>query len=122
MSNANQSINKQILAQGNTNEDFPYAPEEWAVAQAKEIARTENIKLTDDHWNVIRALQEYFAKHEDKIKIRDLHDALDERFHHQGGFRYLYTLFPDGPVAHGCKLAGLEVPTGVVDESFGSVI
>ena len=31
------------------------------------------------------------------------------------------TLFPGGPVAQGCRLAGLKAPAGAVDRGFGSV-
>jgi len=34
---------------------------------------------------------------------------------------YLYQIIPGGPVAEGCRLAGLSVPAGAVDKSFGSV-
>jgi tRNA 2-thiouridine synthesizing protein E len=52
--------------------------------------------------------------------MRELHDALDERFHASGGMKYLYRLFPRGPVAQGCRIAGLHSPANVVDRSFGS--
>ena len=65
-------------------------------------------------------LQGYFAAHE-RPNVRELHDALDESFHARGGLRYLYTLFPGGPVAQGCRFAGLKAPSGAADKSFGSV-
>jgi len=33
----------------------------------------------------VRALQEFYARHQDAIVLRELHDALDERFHSKGG-------------------------------------
>ena len=71
---------------------------------------------------LVRSLQAYFARHEDSgVSVRELKDALDEAFHPQGGIRYLHRLCPGGPVAQGCRLAGLAVPPGAVDPSFGSV-
>jgi tRNA 2-thiouridine synthesizing protein E len=34
----------------------------------------------------------------------------------------LFKLFPKGPIAQGCRLAGLEPPAGSVDLGFGSVV
>lgn len=103
--------------------DFPHAPEGWQPAVAQTIAREEGLELGDDHWELIKALQDYFARHEEKhVDLRQLHDALDEGFHAQGGIKYLYSLLPQGPVAQGCRLAGLEVPAGAVEPGFGSVI
>jgi tRNA 2-thiouridine synthesizing protein E len=101
---------------------FPHAPEGWAPALAAEAARREELELGDEHWAAVRALQEYFARHEPTaINLRELHDALDEKFHRQGGIRRLYLLFPGGPVAQGCRIAGLKAPAGATDKGFGSV-
>ena len=101
---------------------FPHAPPGWAPERAVEIAQQEQLTLGDDHWAVVRGLQEFFARHESGfVNLRELHDALDEKFHHKGGMKYLYTLLPGGPIAQGCRLAGLKPPAGAVDLSFGSV-
>ena len=103
--------------------DFPNAPSDWTQSDATELATTENLTLTEDHWQVVRALQNFYAHQEDPvINMRDLHDALDEEFHQKGGLRYLYTLFPNGPVAQGCPLAGLTSPSGAQDQGFGSAM
>ena len=101
--------------------NFPYAPNEWTPDYAKEKAVEEGIELNEDHWCVIQSLQEYFSKNEHDINIRELTGALEERFHEQGGLQYLFKIFPQGPVAQGCRLGGLHVPPNVIDKSFGSV-
>ena len=53
--------------------------------------------------------------------MRQIKDALDEKFHSRGGMKYLYQIIPGGPVTEGCRLDGLSVPAGYVDKSFGSV-
>jgi tRNA 2-thiouridine synthesizing protein E len=91
------------------------------MEQTRQTASDEGVELTDDHWSVIRGLQEYFAKHEFH-KARQLTDALNEMYHAKGGMKSLYRLFPKGPVAQGCRLAGITPPAGSVDRSFGSVM
>ena len=100
--------------------DFPNAPHGWDTHVAEAIAQQDGLTLKEDHWELIRALQEYYRKVEFP-KLRQVKDALDERFHNRGGIKYLHQLLPAGPVAEGCKLAGLEIPAGAVDKSFGSV-
>lgn len=107
-----------------TEPRFPHAPAEWTPAAARQTAQAEGLTLGEDHWEVVRALQEYFARHADvpAINTRELHDALDEKFHIKGGRKYLFNLFPAGPVAQGCRIAGLKAPAGTVDRGFGSVV
>jgi tRNA 2-thiouridine synthesizing protein E len=102
---------------------FPHAPPGWTRELALDAARRETLELSAEHWETIRALQEYHARHvATTVNARELHDALEERFHRQGGLKYLYQLFPGGPVAQGCRLAGLKAPAHAGDKGFGSVI
>lgn len=107
---------------GVTDPNFPNAPAGWSQDEADSAAEAEGLQPDASRWDVIRALQEYYVRHDDPtINTRDLHDALDERFHTAGGMKYLYRLFPGGPVSQGCRIAGLEPPAGSADKGFGSV-
>ena len=122
MLHTSTDINK-LVGDRATHPDFPYAPLDWAPEDALKTAREEGLELNMAHWDVIRALQNYYAHHDDDtvIGLRELHDALDEHFHLQGGLRFLYTLFPGGPIAQSCRLAGLKAPFMASDSGFGSV-
>lgn len=102
--------------------DFPHAPVDWTRSRADHAAKAESIEMTEDHWEVVRALQSYFSRQGgNDINLRDLHDALGETFHARGGIKYLYQILPGGPVTQGCRIAGLVPPTGASDKGFGSV-
>lgn len=122
MPHVSTDINK-LMQEPVTDPDFPHAPLDWTQDVAMKIAREEGLELAEDHWEAIRALQKYHALHEDSavINLRELHDALDEHFHPKGGIKHLYTLFPGGPIAQGCRLAGLKAPFMTTDSGFGSV-
>lgn len=108
-------------ATATTEVGFPDAPDGWRRDLAELVAGAEGVTMSDDHWAVVRALQQYFARNE-QVNVRELHDALNEAFHVKGGMKYLYRLLPRGPIAQGCRLAGLEPPAGAEDMGFGSVI
>ena len=99
---------------------FPHAPEGWTSAHAEAQAKKEGLTLNETHWQTIIGLQEYYSKHE-KICVRELVDALEEKFHAEGGMRHLYRELPLGPIAQGCRLAGLQAPADSHSEGFGSV-
>jgi tRNA 2-thiouridine synthesizing protein E len=102
---------------------YPHAPANWSEEFARSMALEEGLELNQDHLDELRALQEYCSRHDcNKYSVRELHDALDEKFHEKGGYKFLYKLFPGGPIAQGCRLAGLEPPAGAVDLGFGSVV
>jgi TusE/DsrC/DsvC family sulfur relay protein len=102
---------------------FPNAPQGWTKEDAVAAARSSGLAPGESHWEVVRALQEYYARHLEAqgIRPRELRDALDEKFHERGGIRFLYELFPGGPIHQGCELAGLSPPPGSADPGFGSV-
>ncbi len=86
------------------------------------FATMEEVIISQDHFDVLVALRLYYSHNDDnKISLRKIHDALDEEFHHKGGIKYLYKLFPDGPVTQGYLIAGLKPPIGSTDKGFGSV-
>jgi tRNA 2-thiouridine synthesizing protein E len=107
---------------GASSPDFPNAPEGWTQEQATSKAAEDGLSVSSGHWDLVRALHEFYSRHDEpRVNSRELHDALEERFHSNGGMKYLYELFPGGPVTQGCRLAGLEPPGGGADTGFGSV-
>ena len=106
----------------NNGSEFPNAPEGWSQDEATSKATAEGLAVAQEHWEAVRALQEFYTRHDSpSINSRELHDALEERFHNRGGMKHLFELFPGGPVTQGCRLAGLEPPGGA-DKGFGSVM
>ncbi|MGO9743023.1 MAG: TusE/DsrC/DsvC family sulfur relay protein [Roseiarcus sp.] len=100
---------------------FRYAPIGWTPEEAERIAKADGLTLSDEHWEAIFALQSYYAHHDEgHINLRDLHDALEEKFFHRGGLKHLYEILPGGPIAQGCKLAGLKAPGAAIDSGMGS--
>jgi len=120
-----EDLMQEVLNPGAIQRDpeFPHAPFDWSREDAERVASEEGLELTSEHWELIRALQEFFHRHKDspRINMRELHDALEEHFHAAGGRKYLYELMPGGPVAQGCRLAGLQPPPEASSQSFGSV-
>ncbi len=94
----------------------------WSHDIARELARQAGLELTPDHLRVLDYLREYVIEHggsrEDAHQILR---TLEGRFAQEGAGRWLYTLFPGGPVRQGMKLAGLPEAPHAADPSFGSV-
>lgn len=95
--------------------------EPWNEEQARQMARAEGLELSDAHLDVICYLRDHFSECGQAPNARTLLKAMEETYADQGGRRFLYGLFPRGPVTQGCRLAGLPAPSGNVDPSFGSV-
>jgi tRNA 2-thiouridine synthesizing protein E len=110
---------KEELVLGIRDKDEAF--ESWTENTARKLAQQEGIEMTDAHWSVVRFLREYYEKHGAVSHARILTEALEEKFQIQGGLKYLYTLFPDGPVSQGAKIAGVPVPGDSANPSFGSV-
>lgn len=115
-------INKIIASDdGNTAGDF-FILDEWSKDLAQELAREENLVLSVDHWRVILFLRDHYQKCGPCSSGRAVLGLLEEKFAAQGGKKYLYHLFPGGPVVQSCKLAALPLPPYSTDASFGSVM
>jgi tRNA 2-thiouridine synthesizing protein E len=83
------------------------ADQSWDRNKSVDLAQTEGIQLTDEHWAVIVYLRRYYLNHGSPIKSLTLENALNEQFSALGGSEYLYRLFPGGPVSQGSRFANL---------------
>ncbi len=82
-------------------------------------ARDRGIELTEDHWKVIDLVRIRYAQANGTPKARDIAEELWSAFEEKGGRKYLYELFPAGPVSTAAELADLPKPLGAEDPSFG---
>jgi tRNA 2-thiouridine synthesizing protein E len=98
-----------------------YTVENWNRDVAASLAKEEGLDLTDDRWEVASYLRKLFDGTGEIEHARDLSAVLDQRFKDQGGLKYLFRLFPKGPVSQGCKIAGIPVPKDSSNASFGNV-
>jgi len=117
-------ILKAIRTEGFQNSDphgYLIDLEDWSEARAQGIAVEEGIQLTAKHWEVIHFLRERYAQHGPAHYAREMVQLLESRYAHEGGRKFLYKLFPHGPVKQASHIAGLPVPSGATDRSFGSV-
>ena len=87
----------------------------------REMAFRDSISLTNEHLGVIECLRDYYLEFGEAEKGRDLEEMLDEIFAGHGGRKYLWYLFPNGPVTQGMRIAGLPVPPHTGDKGFGTV-
>jgi TusE/DsrC/DsvC family sulfur relay protein len=88
---------------------------EWEPAVAEVMAKDEGLELSDDHWEIINFLREYYEEYQSAPAVRVLTKAVGKKLgKEKGNSKYLYELFPYGPGKQACKLAGLPKPTGCV--------
>lgn len=89
--------------------------DDWNEDLAVHMATKEGIELTDNHWEVINFLREYYDEYQIAPMIRVLVKAIGKKLGpEKGNNKYLYELYPEGPAKQACKFAGLPKPTGCV--------
>jgi tRNA 2-thiouridine synthesizing protein E len=87
----------------------------WTRELAEAIAKDENIEMSDDHWEVVNFLREYYEEYQIAPAVRVLIKAIKKSLgEDKGNSKYLYELFPYGPAKQACKIAGLPKPTGCI--------
>jgi len=94
---------------------------DWTEARAEETARAEGLELTDAHWDVIRYVRDHYRECGVPSSGASLLRCMEDHFVSRGGRRYLYRLFPGGPVNQATRLGGLVPPPYSKDPSFGTV-
>ena len=88
---------------------------DWEKDVADVMAKADGIDLSDDHWEIINFLREYYEEYQIAPAVRVLTKAVGKKLgKDKGNSKYLYELFPYGPGNQACKFAGLPKPTGCV--------
>ena len=87
----------------------------WTPELADLIAKDEDIDMTDEHWEVVNFLRDYYEEYQIAPAVRVLIKAIKKSMGpDKGNNKYMYELFPYGPAKQACKIAGLPKPTGCV--------
>jgi len=88
---------------------------DWTPECATMMAQADGTELSDNHWEVINFLREYYEEYQIAPAVRVLTKAIGKKLGpDKGNSKYLYELFPYGPAKQACKYAGLPKPTGCV--------
>ncbi len=88
---------------------------DWTEEVAQKLAESENLEMTDDRWEIVNFLREYYQEYQIAPAVRVLTKAVGKKLgKDKGTSKYLYELFPYGPAKQACKIAGLAKPTGCV--------
>jgi tRNA 2-thiouridine synthesizing protein E len=119
------SLNNALYASGTTNECISLRLTElnnqhWDRSKSMSLAKNEGISLNDGHWNVILFLRSYYLEFGLPRFARTTARALNRHFAANGGSKYLRSLFIEGPVNQGSRLASLPIPSNALDTSFGT--
>ncbi|MCW9032542.1 MAG: TusE/DsrC/DsvC family sulfur relay protein [Gammaproteobacteria bacterium] len=88
----------------------------WNSHVANYMAQKEGIELTEDHWEVIEFLREFYFTYGISPMVKIIMKHIEEDIgKEKANKEYLYSLFPKGPARQGTRIAGLPEPQGCID-------
>lgn len=90
-------------------EGYLIEPADWNDTVAEALAAEENIALTDDHWDALRFMRDFYEEHQVAADARYVIKHLSARYGRDAQ-KKLFELFPYGYVKQACKLAGMKRP------------
>jgi len=90
--------------------------EDWNEDVALKLAEGEEIEMTDEHWQLVKFLRNYYDEYQIAPAVKVLSKAIasERNMDKKEASEFLYGLFPKGPALQACKIAGLPKPTGCV--------
>lgn len=88
---------------------------DWNIDVAEYYAEIEGIRMSDQHWEIVNFLRDYYLRYQIapmiKILVKEISLKLGPE---KGTTKRLYELYPSGPAKQACKIAGLPRPTGCI--------
>ncbi|SFN47928.1 TusE/DsrC/DsvC family sulfur relay protein [Marinobacter pelagius] len=105
-------MSEQQIPQRN-NEGFLEDAWTWTPEVAQAIAAEDSIDLSENHWEIIEFLRDFYKEHEvsppsNRLFVKAVKEAFGEE---KGNSIYLMQLFPGTPAKTACRIAGLPRPT-----------
>ena len=86
-------------------------PNEWSLDVAYAFAKSEGIDMSEQHWEVVNFVRDFYQQYDTSPAIRILVKSLKEKLGPDiGNSRHLHRLFPNGPAKIASKIAGLPKP------------
>jgi len=83
----------------------------WNEDLAVHIAALDNIRLTEEHWEIIHYFREYYEDYNIPPPMRMVMRVFKKAFGDENAnSRYLHSLFVEGPTKTASKYAGLPKP------------
>lgn len=93
------------------NEGFLLDHREWTEQTAEQLAANENLTLTNEHWELIHLIRQFYSEFDLSPAMRPLAKYIKL---HLGSDKassiYLMQLFPQSPAKYLAKIAGLPRP------------
>ena len=83
--------------------------DDWSEDFVRAQAQAEGLELSDEHWQLIRFLREYYAEHGVQAQVRAMIRHFAQAWGPERGNNHvLHQIFPrGGPQKQGNRLAGL---------------
>lgn len=91
------------------SEGYIVVQDEWSEGFVHAQAEVEGLVLTDEHWDVVRFLRDYYEQHRVQCEVRKMIKHFKQVWGaERGNSSYLHKIFPrGGPQKQGNRLAGL---------------
>ena len=90
---------------------FLVDPEDWTEKFAQQVARDENITLSDDHWAILLIIRALYVETSTVPELRTIMKNLKNTLGEDKATRkFIYQLFPYGYGQQACKIAGMRLP------------
>lgn len=84
---------------------------DWSIQAAEQLANSEDITLTEAHWEIIYLLKDFYQTYQLSPAMRPLVKYLAQQLGKEKGRSiYLMSLFPPSPARVASKIAGLPRP------------
>lgn len=90
------------------------------INNIEQRAKSRNFELTPERIEAIEFVQDFYEHCDDCKNARQLMNIMHQEFKEEGGRKYLYRLFPDGPLSTIHDLIDLPHLGNQVDLGFGT--